>query len=204
MALKMSSKFKSEDIMKLLRDSKQVAELVYNTISQHIKKCDDIKEKISEIARNLKKGTSLALQKITGAMFMDMIEVTALAPHYMKEKLHDLRSKLENELIGSTRISTQVSRLVREFLDAFYKAYGKHYEIVFGEQMKSLIALQGLISKSSEELAKAGTFDAQDQDYEKVKSNLDSAEKEKREDDSSSPLESWLTDPVKQKEEDNE
>lgn len=172
----MSNRYKTEDILRLMKDTKQIAELTLETIKNHLVHCENVKKEVSKIALNIRKGTTLDIRRINGAAFADILEVTALAPENLIDQLEFYREKIEDKLVDETRDTNSIASDIRKFLNVFYKAYGKHYRVVFGEQVKSLIAIQGLLSKSSVELAKSGARDVQDANIEKIESGLKNAE----------------------------
>jgi len=178
----MSKNFGYTDVVRLLKDTKQIAELVYNTINNHLEQCKVVKKYASDLAKNVKSGLSIKKSAISGSMFMEMIEATSLAPEKLKDELMEQRNKLEVELISNTRYSRSIEQRVRKFLNVFYLAYQKHYTKIFSEQLKALVSLQSVLSQSSEELARVGAKDAQDRNIKKIKSEIDKSKEESDED----------------------
>jgi len=172
-----------------MKDTKQVAEMTLETIKSHLDHCNIVKKKITRIARNVRKGISVDLREITGEAFLDIIEVTSLAPIKYINSLHNLREKLEREIISTVKHAPSVAMDVREFLNIFYRGYGVHYRTVFGEQLKALVAAQSILSKSSMELAKAGARDIQDNSLDEIKSGIDNSSIEE-------VFEDWIEDDV--------
>jgi len=164
-----------------MQDTKQIAQMTLDTVKEHLKHCEEVKKKISALARNIKKGVSLDVREITGVVFLDILEVTSLAPAIYRQKLMEMRAKLEREVISPARHAPSIAAKVRGFLNVFYKAYSAHYAIVFGEQIKSLIAMQNLLSKSSIELARSGARDVQDQSIQQIEADIEKIEEENEE-----------------------
>jgi hypothetical protein len=166
------TQFKSDDVIRLMRDSKDVAELVYNTITNQLAKCDSVKKNINEIARNIRKGIGLDITFIIGEGFMDILEVCSLAPADIKRALRSKRTELEAEMIVTAKFPPSLAKKVREFLDIFYACYDYNYALILNEQLKSMVALETVISQAGEELGRSGAKGAQNENINQLRKEI--------------------------------
>ncbi len=168
----MSKQYKADDIIRLLRDTKTIAKFTLDAINEYLDKCNTVKGSIDVIARNIRKGVSLNVTDITGSKMLEILEVTALAPGKARRDLLKFRETLERELIDPARHSASIASNTRGFLNKFYPLYQENYRIIFGEQIKALVAIQGVLSESGTLLAASGAKDVQDNAYNKIKKEI--------------------------------